>query len=154
MGDSKGSGLYTLLFGTHSAADRVLEILGLRKRDLARFRDVHVHAGEVAVYTRLGGGNRPDYADTWAYIRASPHYLRDADDGFDSTYATAWFRFPEEHAAELAALEVVEPWDPDRRWKEKLAQLESAPREQVEKLAERMHEHVRIEVFVPGKKRG
>ena len=45
-----------------------------------------------------------------------PLYIRDVDDDFDSTYATIYFKIPEEYAVELVALNSDEPWNPSKRW--------------------------------------
>jgi hypothetical protein len=46
----------------------------------------------------MGGGNREHYAEAIAYLRSLPGFLRDADDDFDSTYATFFYDAPEEYA--------------------------------------------------------
>lgn len=57
-----------------------------------------------------------------------PLYLRDADDDFDSTYATIFFRFPEAFVAELTALaEETETITPSEQWRELLARLAKEP---------------------------
>jgi hypothetical protein len=45
-----------------------------------------------------------------------PLYLSDQDDEFDCTYATVYFRLPDEYAAGLTAMALNEPLDPDERW--------------------------------------
>lgn len=73
--------------------------LNLFERDFGRFRDAWVEWDEnqvlrIAVYTRNGGGNRPDYAAVTDALRQHPCYITDRDDDFDSTYATYYFHFP------------------------------------------------------------
>ncbi len=130
---------YTAVFGQNQAADAILATLGLTREDVGRFRDCFVTEGEIAVYTRNGGNNRecccsdgpacgaecrnPDTAQcacTGCVIThrlpSHPLYVRDEDDDFDSTYATIYFRFPDEHADQLRLLEAREPFDPSARW--------------------------------------
>ena len=45
-----------------------------------------------------------------------PHYIRDRDDEFDCTYATIYFKFPDEYAEELGKLDSGERFDPSQRW--------------------------------------
>lgn len=49
-------------------------------------------------------------------LPSHPCYLRDEDDFFDSTYATIYFKFPEEFADELKKLDIGEKFDPSDRW--------------------------------------
>jgi len=49
-------------------------------------------------------------------LPAHPCYLYDEDDDFDSTYATIYFKFPEEFADELKKLDIGEKFDPSDRW--------------------------------------
>ncbi len=50
--------MYNMLFGANPSSDVLLATLGLSRGSVGRFRDCHVSAGEIAVYTRNGGGNR------------------------------------------------------------------------------------------------
>lgn len=115
--------LYHLVFGQHPAADLVLATLGLTRGHFGRFRDCYLHGGEIAVYTRCGGGNREDYQEVFDEMAEHPCYLRDADDDFDSTYATIWFRYPEAFAEELRKLEAKEPFQPSERWQQAIEAL-------------------------------
>lgn len=114
-----------MLFGSNPAADVVLATLGLTRGDVGRYRDCSVANGEIAVYTRNGGGNREGYQDVFDTLAAHPCYLRDEDDDYDSTYATIYFRFPEEYAADLAQFDSGE-WKPSERWQTLLAALGAA----------------------------
>ena len=86
--------MYNALFGMNPLAGQLLSLLGLSADDVGRFRDAYVAEGgnEIHVFTRNGGGNREGYMPDFS---AHPHYVRDFDDGFDSTYATIVFRTPE-----------------------------------------------------------
>jgi len=108
--------MYNLVFGQNSAADAILATLGLTRSDCGRFRDCVVTKGNIAVYTRNGGGNRQDYQDVFDALRKHACYLYDGDDEFDSTYATIYFRFPDEFADELKKFDSGEKFDPSARW--------------------------------------
>jgi len=104
-------GMYNMIFGVNPASDFLLALVDLTKAEVGRFRDCFVTADgkEIAVYTRNGGGNREHYDNdeeagpgcgcTGCIITyrlpAHPYYLRDADDDFDCTYATVYFKVPE-----------------------------------------------------------
>ena len=85
-----------ILHGRNHHAGVILAMLGLNESDFGRFRDAHVAEGEIAVYTRCGGGNREDYEEMFESLSQHPRYLRDKDDDFDSTYATIYFSVPAE----------------------------------------------------------
>lgn len=97
-----------------------------------RIRDAWVEKGEdgspvIAFYTRLGGGNRPDYAEHIRDMQAHEGYLRDRDDSFDSTYATFYYRAPEEWVEALSQPEVMQdPVDTDARWLAAIDALQAA----------------------------
>lgn len=97
--------MYNMLFGQNVAADAILATLGLTRHDVGRFRDCFVANGEIAIYTRNGGGNRDDYQEVFDELAANPCYLRDEDDEYDCTYATIYFRFPDEFADDLKKLD-------------------------------------------------
>jgi hypothetical protein len=174
-------GLYNMIFGTNPASRLILATLDLQTKDVGRFRDCFISQGEIAVYTRNGGGNRecwhaqtpkngsPEckhhtieeerdiYEETTVgqvqimtgkivgrktetlYVCEAPNtelcacpgciiqhrlpkhplYLRDEDDDFDSTYATIYFRFPEEFAEDLKKLDSGVKFEPSKRWLDK-----------------------------------
>lgn len=93
--------MYSLAVGDGHQNDRgAILIAALGNPDVGRFRDAWVEKGEdgepvIAIYTRNGGGNREGYAGVIADLQDHPMYLRDADDDFDSTYATFYFRTPD-----------------------------------------------------------
>lgn len=101
--------MYNLLHGENSDSDLLLAALGWTKESVSRFRDVWVtKEGEIAVYTRCGGGNREcwewnslercgECPGCWITLEVEKHplYLRDEDDDFDSTYATIYFKAPD-----------------------------------------------------------
>lgn len=123
-------GLYNLVASDGKEFERgaiLLAVLGFKDfTDVGRYRDswVENHDGMpvIAIYTRNGGGNRPDYAEVIAQLQAHPLYLRDADDTFDSTYATFYFNGPVEHRDSLRRV-MVDPVDTDQRWHDAINSL-------------------------------
>ena len=102
-------GMYNLIFGKNRNAKAILNAIGLTEDDFYRFRDCYINKKqEIAVYTRGGGSNRdcfcddPDIHEDGCVVPIQlllcehPLYLRDEDDDFDNTYATFYFRMPEE----------------------------------------------------------
>jgi len=68
-----------------------------------RFRDCYLSGDRehIEIYTRVGGGNREEYADEIEDLRSMPTYVSDEDDDFDCTYATFTFEVPEEWRADF-----------------------------------------------------
>jgi hypothetical protein len=114
-------GLYNMLFGVNPASHVILATLGLNVHDVGRFRDCYVANGEIAVYTR------EEYQEIIDKLAEHPCYLRDADDEFDCTYCTIYFRYPEEWAEDLKKIESSIPFDPDARWKAMLDAMKVKP---------------------------
>ena len=52
-----------------------------------------------------------------------PLYVLDADDDFDCTYATIYFRFPDEFSEDLKKLDLGERFDPSERWEKRIKDL-------------------------------
>lgn len=107
--------LYNIVFGKNPHAEFILATLNLTTGDVGRFRDAFVTDGQIAIYTRNGGGNRDDYQHVFESLADHPLYIRNADDDFDCTYCTYWFRLPEEWKLELEAIESG-TFDPCARW--------------------------------------
>ena len=107
--------MYNMLHGYHPTAGVVLDMLGLDPNDCGRFRDAYItREGELAVYTRNGGGNREEYQPTIDVLSEHPNYLRDEDDAFDCTYCTIFFSVPEDRQPEIVEyLSEVEKQDRD-----------------------------------------
>lgn len=116
--------LYNLLFGQNQHAEFILATLGLTPSDVGRFRDAFVADGQIAVYTRNGGGNRDDYQSVFDLLESHPNYLSDHDDDFDCTYATIYFSFPELWKEELTALSTGS-FNPNARWHEKIESIKA-----------------------------
>lgn len=90
--------LYNTLFGENEESPVLLGMIGVNKEYFDRYRDVElIHGGtRIQVFTRLGGGNRPDYKETWDKIRKHDLYIKDYDDDFDCTYAYIEYNIPDE----------------------------------------------------------
>lgn len=148
--------LYNAVFGQNPLSDTILATLNLTRSDVGRFRDCFVANGEIAVYTRNGGGNREHwdsaktegancncYACAIGYrLPAHPNYLRDQDDDFDCTYATIYFGFPERYREFLEALN-TQKFDPSQRWVDYFEAMRSpdyVPPPQIEALMGKLKE--------------
>jgi len=116
--------LYGMIFGKKPTSGAILATLGLTTSDVGRFRGCFVANGEIAVYTRNGGGNREDYQGVLDALAKHPCYLRDEDDKFDCTYCTIYFKFPEEYAEDLKRLDSGESFNPSQRWLDAIAAFE------------------------------
>lgn len=136
-----GDGKQRVRFGHYAEV-----LLNIMLEDVGRFRDCWVEDVDgrliVAIYTRNGGGNRPDYEAVSKHLATHPGYIEDADDEFDSTYRTYRFAVPTEFPPHLAGLkdweenwpkvqelvrQVAHPGrvNMDERWKEALAKVEN-----------------------------
>ena len=120
------SGLYSMVFGQNGSSDAILATLRLSRGDFGRFRDVFVANGEIAVYTRNGGGNREDYQVVFDEMEKHPCYLRNKDDDFDCTYATIYFKFPEQYAEELKQIDSGETFNPSKMWIDAIEAIKNA----------------------------
>ena len=94
------SGLYNMMFGWNPACVLLAPMLTDENPQVffPRFRDCFLSDDKehIEIYTRVGGGNREDYADEIEVLRSMPTYASDEDDDFDCTYATFTFGVPEE----------------------------------------------------------
>jgi len=83
---------YAMLHGQNSHSDQLLSMLGMKKDDFYRFRDVFVKKQpdgelEIHVYTRAGGGNRDcnellardGYVDESFFVESSTGLYCDRD---------------------------------------------------------------------------
>lgn len=92
-----------MLFGDHGYPLEFMEAFGLEPEMLPRYRDHWFEKdgddGDrivLAVYTRMGGGNRDAYAEPLDAMHALETYVSDQDDSFDPTYCTLRFRTTKE----------------------------------------------------------
>lgn len=80
--------LYNVIMGENPAAADLLELLGLDKRGIPRYRDCWMTADwkHIHLLTRTGGSNRKDYADAIFALRRLRNFETDYDDEFDPTF--------------------------------------------------------------------
>lgn len=118
--------LYNMLFGTNEDAPVLLGMIEVNKEYFDRFRDVElIKAGEVIrVFTRLGGGNREDYKETWQKIRNHKLYIKDYDDSFDETYAYIEFRVPERFIETTKKMFKEEPESFETKFKKEIEDMD------------------------------
>lgn len=107
-----------------------------RYRDHWLEREGDEEALILAVYTRTGGGNREEYVEQNAQMQALPTYVSDADDTYDSTYATFRFRLTREEmlariqACDTEGTAVLTPGaTPEDSWNEMWSHAEPKPRD-------------------------
>lgn len=107
--------LYNMIHGVNPMAGALLAALGLAPHTIGRFRDCYWDGTHICVHTRTGGGNREGYQAENDALCAVAGYSHDADDDFDSTYATFYFK---PSAPLLEALKQVQATDatPAQRW--------------------------------------
>lgn len=124
-------GLYDVVLGDGHQAERGALLLPLVEiEDAGRYRDCWIERwpdGLVfAVYTRNGGPNRKEYAGVIKELQANSLYIRDADDSFDNTYATFYFRLPDwvKQTKNTLASMAVAPVDMSARWKEAMERVQ------------------------------
>jgi hypothetical protein len=125
--------MYNMLVpGAFLRAAVLLPIIGINPQaaSLFRFRDVWLenHDGQVLfrIYTRMGGGNRGDYAEAIAKLRGNPLFMKDEDCKFDSTYASFWFRLPPNAPDEVIDMlreGVPPPVDTVKMWEAIIARI-------------------------------
>lgn len=135
--------MYNLVHGFNQHASVLLLLVGLHPRQIPRFRDIWWDGTHIAIHTRTGGGNRDAYESKESFelhypddeaadgpwnedLRQHPGYVSDADDTYDSTYATFLFTPSEEARAFIAHNDIpVQGQTPSERWKAKLKQFET-----------------------------
>lgn len=138
------SSLYNILHGENGLATAFLVMLNITKSQIPRYRDCYWDGNNIVIYTRTGGGNRdyyesetscrenyPEYfgkedspSGPWNEdLRKLPEYVRDEDDSFDSTYASFYFRIPEQFKHFTENLTAAQ--SPQEKFKEILEVLQS-----------------------------
>lgn len=134
IGDPQGrGGLYNLIFpGGFDRGAVILPLIGINYEAAAafRFRDTWIerHPDDrylVHVYTRIGGGNREDYVEAITVLRGIDGFVRDADDTYDSTYASFWFQLPDVFI-EMVKEFALDPVDTEKRWEQAYEAMERA----------------------------
>jgi len=137
--------LYNMLFGQNPNTAVLLAMIGLAPNEVPRLRDTFVVERDgkpvIAVYTRVGGGNREHWDYTYPNDAPGPDcpcpacrarhvlgkhelYLHDEDDDYDSTYATYFFKVPDKLVEFLGSMQ-GENVTPSDKFKALIEQLES-----------------------------
>lgn len=127
--------LYNMLFGFNALAPVCLRILGVNPGQIPRFRDSFLRPldGEphIVIYTRTGGGGRDYYercddGPNNEQLRQIPGFVKDEDDKFDCTYASFYYKIPEEFMPIIKEIvsEMPAP-DPAERWKQLFREMEA-----------------------------
>lgn len=90
------SGLYNVLHGYNQACVFILPMLGRKMEEYPRFRDCFVDKETrlIAVFTRVGGGNR-DCGMGEEELYDDPNFVSTCDAEYDSTYGYYYFKVPE-----------------------------------------------------------
>ena len=126
--------LYNMLFGNNPAAPFLLEQLDLDQADkkytTGRFRDIFFNNEDpknpkVILYTRNGGGNRPDYLDVFDNLSTHPNYIKDYDDDFDSTYAYIEFTPTPKILEYFKGVETGKVMNVDEKFKAEMERMEN-----------------------------
>jgi len=93
---------YHEIHGVNPSTFFILPMLGKHPDEYPRFRDCFIGDNDhpeynerIHVYTRTGGGNRPDYAKENQKMMNHPNYIANFDDDSDCTYASWIFSVPE-----------------------------------------------------------
>jgi hypothetical protein len=88
--------MYNGLFGFDPQVQLVLAALRVESQEVPRFRDAFFLAAsfELMLYTRTGGANREFFAKENEALRNLAGFVRDEDDGLDSTYACWFYKVP------------------------------------------------------------
>ena len=147
--------LYNLLFGENPFSGALLNLLGVTRDGVPRYRDCYLNEkGRIVIHTRTGGGNRdfyeheercrneyPEYfngkddpSGPWnADLRKLPGFLYDEDDDYDCTYADFYYEPAPEHKKLIETLqELGGVSNPSERWRALLADLEKGDKEKPE----------------------
>ena len=92
--------LYNMLNGFNPACLILMPMLGRKQEEYPRFRDCFLEDDKIAIYTRVGGGNRNcGFGEEELY--KDPNFVSTYDDDFDRTYATYLFNVPDKWKADF-----------------------------------------------------
>ncbi len=112
--------MYNMIFGVNPDSGQLLEVLGKKRSDFGRFRDVYFDEGYIVVHTRNGGGNREDFQSVFDEMKKHPMYERNEDCEDDNTYADFYFKVPEEIVSDSGIDEYKSPREHLAEYCEKL----------------------------------
>lgn len=152
------SGLYNAVLGQDPLAPLLMSMLhAIQPFAPGRYRDAWIeYLGEVdgyviRVHTRNGGGNREDYDGEIASMRSHPWYLMDADEPYDSTYASFYFRVDLDtldaiHAGvrDVIVRAAKDPVDIGGRWQAAIDTFSSMSEDEMAALRQRVADNVTI----------
>lgn len=113
--------MYNMLFGVNGASPLLLGALGLKADDVPRFRNCFIQGENIVIYTRTGGPNRDRFDNS--PLEEHPLFVESEDDNFDCTYASFYFKFPEQYKAELEAIVKGDHIKPSEQWEALMAGL-------------------------------
>ena len=87
--------LYNMINGYNPECVIFLPMLGRESKEYPRFRDCFLTKdNNIAVYTRVGGGNRNcGFGEEKLY--EDENFVKTYDDNYDDTYATYEFKVPD-----------------------------------------------------------
>lgn len=85
--------LYNMMNGYNISCVLILPMLGRKQDKYPRFRDCFVEDGNIAIYTRCGGGNR-NCGFNEELLYEDKNFIKTYDDDYDCTYATYLFKVP------------------------------------------------------------
>lgn len=129
------SSLYDMLFRPENKSHELLELLGVTKSDIPRFRGCFWDGEFIVIETRTGGYNRMFFEDEatckenfpelfdgdekpkgpWNIsIRNLKWFSHDRDDEFDCTYANFYFKVPDDVIERMKNISVGE--NPEESW--------------------------------------
>lgn len=130
--------LYNALFGENEETPVLLGMLAVNKEYFDRFRDVDLieEGTKIRVFTRLGGGNREGYRETWDKIRKHDLYIKDYDDDFDCTFAYVEFNIPEQFKETAKKMFKGEPVSFSDKFKKELEEMDKPGTEAYKKAEE------------------
>lgn len=120
--------LYNMLFGKNPFHKILLQALDISEGDVPRFRDCYLteDGSKIAVYTRTGGGNRPDYETENSWMQNVFGFISDCDDDFDCTYATFFYEIPEAFKPMIETLQNMGAEDnPQEKFQQLIADMDA-----------------------------
>lgn len=91
--------LYNMVNGVNLNAAFCLKMLGLKPRQIPRFRDAWLtdDGTQIVLLTRTGGGNRSAYERENEGLTSIEGYAGNEDDAFDSTFAKFMYAVKDEY---------------------------------------------------------
>lgn len=127
---------YNMVHGTNPLAGVLLRMMGVAPAQIPRFRDCYFDGEHIVIYTRTGGGNRDWYDEPnddnpngpWnSDLRALPGFVRDEDDDYDCTYASFFYKVPEQFTFLLDKLKsMAQGQTQAERWQAALERIKTA----------------------------